>query len=181
MPTAPDPELTRAELVEAYEIWQLLGPLATARAVSLASREQLLEATRLVSMMRTEDCAVLWAQYNLRFHRLLEDAGSGPRVTTILGELHDLTERHVYQAIATQAGLAHVANDEHEEILRAVLAGDAEAAADATFRHISARLDGLLTLRAVTAAQCPPAGNVPLTTEGTAERALAHPPVPSRA
>jgi DNA-binding GntR family transcriptional regulator len=150
MPTAPHSVLTRDELVEVYEIWQLLGPMATARAATLATREQLLQAVELVSLMRTADEGPVWARYNLRFHGLLENAGGGPRVTTILGEFREITEGIIRDAIMAEEGLRQEANAEHEEILRAVLAGDAEAAADATFRHLNSRLRGMLAMRTVT-------------------------------
>jgi DNA-binding GntR family transcriptional regulator len=148
MPTAPQSVLTRDELVEVYEIWQLLGPMATARAATSLNREQLLEAVELVSLMRTEDESSLWAQYNLRFHALLEDAGGGPRLVSILGEFRELTEVTIREAVTVQADLMRVANAEHEEILRAVIAGDPVAAADATFRHLNSRMHGLLAMRA---------------------------------
>jgi DNA-binding GntR family transcriptional regulator len=152
MPTAPHSVLSRDELVEVYEIWQLLGPMATARAATTMTREQILEAARLVSLMRTEldhlaDGADLWAQYNAQFHELLEGAGGGPRLGAILGECREVTEAHVRHAITIRAETAREANAEHEEILRAVIAGDAERAADATFRHINRRLHSLRLMR----------------------------------
>jgi DNA-binding GntR family transcriptional regulator len=151
MPTAPHSVLSRDELVEIYEIWQLLGPMAVARAATLASREQILEAAELICLMRTENVSSTWAAHNNRFHGLLENAGSGPRLTTILGEVREITEGHIRAAITVQADLRRIADAEHEEILRAVIAGDAEAAADATFRHLNSRLHGMLALRACAA------------------------------
>jgi DNA-binding GntR family transcriptional regulator len=148
MPTAPHSVLSRDELVEIYEIWQLLGPMAVARAATIASREQILQAAELACAMRTENVGSAWAAHNNRFHGLLEDAGGGPRLTTILGELRKVTEAYICAAVIVQADLMRVADAEHEEILRAVIAGDAEAAADATFRHLNSRLHGMLSLRA---------------------------------
>jgi DNA-binding GntR family transcriptional regulator len=149
MPTAPHSALTRDELVEIYEIWQLLGPMATARAATLASRERILEAVELVSLMRTESSSVLWARYNLRFHALLEDAGGSSRLAAILGEFREATEVSVRQSITVEAGLMREANAEHEEILRAVIMGDPEASADATFRHLNNQLHRMLAMRPV--------------------------------
>jgi DNA-binding GntR family transcriptional regulator len=149
MPTAPHSVLTRDELVEVYEIWQLLGPMATARAAAIADQDQILEASRLVSLMRTEPAGSLeraseWAQHNVRFHALLEEVGGGPRVGAILGELRDVSEVHVRNAVAGNAEISREANTEHEEILRAVIARDAERAAQATFRHINNQLHAML-------------------------------------
>jgi len=147
MPTAPHSVLSRDELVEIYEIWQLLGPMAVARAATIASREQVLKAVELACVMRTENVGSAWAAHNNRFHGVLEDAGGGPRLATILGELREATEPHISASIRVQAELMRVADAEHEEILRAVIAGDAEAAADATFRHLNSRLHGMLAIR----------------------------------
>jgi DNA-binding GntR family transcriptional regulator len=149
MPTAPHSVLTRDELVEIYEIWQLLGPMATARAATLATRDQILEAAELVSLMRSEDTGYLWARHNVRFHAILEDAGGGSRAASILGEFREVTEGCVRDSITAQASLMREANAEHEEILRAVIAGNPEAAADATFRHLNSRLRGMLVVRPV--------------------------------
>ncbi len=164
MPTAPNgvrpdnapafasapPPLTRAELVEVYEIWKLLGPMATARAAAIATREQVLEAVELVALMRTEPVGPRWADYNMAFHVLIENFGSGPRLGAILTELRGLASGFVRQSILASADQRlDEANSEHEEILRAVIAGDAEGAADAALRHLDSSLRGLLAVRSV--------------------------------
>lgn len=142
--------LSRDELVEVYEIWKLLGSMAAARAAMMASREQVLEAVELVARMRTEDVGEQWADHNIRFHGLIENAGSGPRLAGILGEFRKLTESYIRASILSQGEEAsRDANAEHEEILRAVMTGDPEAAADATLRHLDSSLRGLLELRLV--------------------------------
>jgi len=149
MPSAGERTLSRAELVEVYEIWKLLGPMAIARTALLASRELVLEAVDLVARMRTEDSGPQWADYSFRFHRLIEDAGSGPRTTAILGELRGLARAHAEEAILAYSGRASHADAEHEEILRAIIAGDAQAAADAALRHLDSSLRALLMVRPV--------------------------------
>jgi DNA-binding GntR family transcriptional regulator len=141
--------LSRSELVEVYEIWMLLGPMAVARTATLGSREWVFEAVDLVARMRTEDAEGQWTDYNFRFHRLIEDAGSGPRVAAILGELRGLAKGYVEEAILAHTDRAPTANAEHEEILRAIIAGDPQAAADAMLRHLDSSLRDLLTVRPV--------------------------------
>jgi DNA-binding GntR family transcriptional regulator len=141
--------LSRAELVEVYEIRKLLGPMAVARTAMLGSRERVLEAVDLVARMRTEDAGPQWADYNFRFHRLIEDAGSGPRTAAILGELRGLAKAQAEEAILAHTGWTPHANAEHEEILRAIITGDAQAAADATLRHLDSSLRKVLMVRSV--------------------------------
>jgi DNA-binding GntR family transcriptional regulator len=149
MPSSGERTLSRAELVEVYEIWKLLGPMAVARTAILGSREWVLEAVDLVARMRTEDAGPRWAEYNFQFHGLIEDMGSGPRVAAILGELRGLAKAHAQEAILAYTGRASSANAEHEEILRAIIAGDAQAAADATLCHLDSSLRRLLTVRPI--------------------------------
>jgi DNA-binding GntR family transcriptional regulator len=149
--------LSRAELVEVYEIWMLLGPMAVARTATLGSREWVFEAVDLVARMRTEDAEEQWTDYNFRFHRLIEDAGSGPRMAAILGELRGLAKGHLEEAFLAHADRASTANAEHEEILRAIIAGDPQAAADAMLCHLDSSLRDLLTVRPVSPVRTGPA------------------------
>lgn len=141
--------MSRAELVEIYEIWKLLGPMAVARTTLLAGREWVLEGVDLVARMRVEDALPRWVEYDFQFHALIEDMGSGPRMAAILGELRRLALEHTEDAILTYPGPASNANAEHEDILRAIIAGDAQAAADVTFRHLDSSLRRLLAMRQV--------------------------------
>jgi DNA-binding GntR family transcriptional regulator len=126
--------------------------MAAARAATLASQDRVLEAVDLVARMRTEDDGLRWAEYNFRFHRLIEDTGSGPRMAAILDELWGITKAHVEEAVLSDTDRASYANAEHEEILRAIIAGDAQAAADATLRHLDSSLRKVLMVRPVSPA-----------------------------
>jgi len=120
--------------------------MAAARAAATARREQVLEAVELVALMRAEPVGSRWADYNMAFHGLIEDFGSGPRLAAILTELRGLASGFVRESILASADQRlDEANSEHEDILRAVIAGDAEAAADAALRHLDSSLRGLLT------------------------------------
>jgi DNA-binding GntR family transcriptional regulator len=123
--------------------------MAAARAATTATREQVLKAVELVALMRDEPAGSRWADYNMAFHGLIEDAGSGPRLAAILTELRWLASGHVRESILAGADRLDEANAEHQDILRAVIAGDAEAAADASLRHLESSLQGLLTVRGV--------------------------------
>lgn len=52
-------------------------------------------------------------------------------------------------SVVSEPARAAQANAEHEEILRAVIARDPEAAADAVLRHLDGTLRTLLTVRQV--------------------------------
>lgn len=142
-------QLSRAELVELYEIRKLLEPVATARAAKCASTNSILDAVELVARMRCEADAATWAEYNLRFHGILEEAGSSPRLAGILRNLREMSALYVAHSILAEPDRVGQANAEHEEILRTLIDRDAEAAADAVLRHLDGTLRTLLTVRQV--------------------------------
>lgn len=139
-------ELCRSDLEDIYQIRMLLEPLATARAASLAGHEDVMRAVELLAAMESETDAERWADYNSSFHRVLDEAASGPRLVAILENLRELSARYVRHSIVAVPGRADQANAEHEEIMRAVMARDPVAAADAMLRH----LDGTLSAASVT-------------------------------
>jgi DNA-binding GntR family transcriptional regulator len=143
-------EVSRTELVELYEIRKLLEPVATARAAKNASAENILAAVETMAMMRSEAAGPRWAEYNLRFHSIIEEAGSSPRLAVILRNLRELSTLYVTHSILSEPERVSRANCEHEEILRALIDRDPEAAADAVLRHLDGTLCTLLTVRQVT-------------------------------
>jgi DNA-binding GntR family transcriptional regulator len=142
-------ELSRTELVELYEIRKLLEPVATARAAKCASAESILAAVELMAVMSSEEAAPRWAEYNQRFHSIIEEAGSSPRLAVILRNLRELSTLYVTHSILSEPDRVSRAHAEHEEILRAIVDRDPEAAADAVLRHLDGTLTTLLTFRQV--------------------------------
>jgi DNA-binding GntR family transcriptional regulator len=142
-------ELSRTELVELYEIRKLLEPVATARAAKCASAESIMTAVKLAAAMGAEKTAPRWAEYNRRFHSVIEEAGSSPRLAVILRNLRELSTLYVTHSILSEPERVSRANAEHEEILRAIVDRDPEAAADAVLRHLDGTLTTLLTVRQV--------------------------------
>ena len=119
--------MCRSELEDIYQIRMLLEPLAAARAASLASRDSVMEAVRLLAAMQSEMDAERWADYNSSFHRVIDDAGNSPRLLSILENLRSHSDRYIRQSILALPDRARQANAEHEEILRAVIARDPAA------------------------------------------------------
>jgi DNA-binding GntR family transcriptional regulator len=146
-------ELSRTELVELYEIRKLLEPVATARAAKCASAESILAAVELMAVMSSEEAAPRWAEYNQRFHSIIEEAGSSPRLAVILRNLRELSTLYVTHSILSEPERVSRAHAEHEEILRAFVDRDPEAAADAVLRHLDGTLTTLLTFRQVGSAE----------------------------
>ncbi len=129
-------ELCRGELEDIYEIRMMLEPVAAARAAKLASHASMLRAGELLAVMASEPDGTQWAQHNSRFHQVIDEAGSSPRLVAILGNLRELSARYIAHSVLTVPGRVHQANAEHREILQAVIARDPSAAADAVIRHL---------------------------------------------
>jgi DNA-binding GntR family transcriptional regulator len=136
-------ELCRSELQDIYEIRMMLEPVATARAARLATRETMLRAAGLLSLMETETDSTVWAEHNSSFHNVIAEAGNSPRLVAMLKNLRDLSALYVTHSIVAMPGRARRANAEHAQILRAVITRDAEAAADAALRHLDGTLRSL--------------------------------------
>ncbi len=140
-------ELCRTDLEDIYEIRTMLEPVAAARAAGHATRASLRPAVELLAAMESETDATRWAQYNSTFHGVIDQTGNSARLVAILKNLRDLSALYVTHAILTMPDRAACANAEHEEILRAVIAGDPATAADAVLRHLEGTLHVLRNVR----------------------------------
>lgn len=142
-------ELSRGELEEVYELRKILEPIAIARAAKDASQESLVEAVELVTAMHDVDDAAAWSEINTRFHTVLEEAGSSPRLASILRNLRELSALYVTHSLLSSPERIERGNAEHREILEAVIANDPEQAMLAVARHLNGTLRTLLQLREV--------------------------------
>jgi DNA-binding GntR family transcriptional regulator len=140
-------ELCRTELEDIYEIRMMLEPVATARAAKSASPAGLRPAIQLLVAMKTETDGTRWAEHNASFHNIIALAGNSPRLAAILTNLRELSTRYITHSVLAVPDRAQRANAEHEEILRAVIAQDPGAAADAVLRHLDGTLRALRTIR----------------------------------
>jgi DNA-binding GntR family transcriptional regulator len=146
-------ELCRTELEDLFQIRRLLEPLTTARAATCASSASILAAGQLIAAMDTETDPARWAEHNSRFHHLIGEVGSSPRMVAILANLRELSTRYVTHSVVSAPEQARSGNTEHREILRAVIARDPAAAAEATVRHLDRRLGQLLSVHPVDASR----------------------------
>jgi DNA-binding GntR family transcriptional regulator len=140
-------ELCRSELEDIFQIRRMLEPVAAARAAAFATRDAILAAGEVIAAMDTETAGARWAEHNSRFHRVLGEAGGSPRLAAILANLRELSDRYTTHSLTAEPSRARHGNAEHREILRAVIARDPVAAADAMLAHLDARLGTLLSIR----------------------------------
>jgi DNA-binding GntR family transcriptional regulator len=143
-------ELCHSDLEDIYQIRILLEPVAAARGArlaSLASEQTMLQAAALLAAMKSETDAGRWADLDSAFHRVIGGPDNSPRLAAMLENLRELSARYVRHSIVAEPGRIRESNAEHEEIMRAVLAGDPMAAADATLRHLDGTVRGLRVRR----------------------------------
>ena len=128
-------ELSIAELQELYELREVVEPLLTRLAVPNVGRAQMAQMAALVDAMESEVSPAEWLEANARFHAHLFTCADRPRMIELTQHLRRLTDRYLYLHVGVIENLEHL-HAEHREILDAVRAGDAAAAAEFTRLHL---------------------------------------------
>jgi DNA-binding GntR family transcriptional regulator len=129
---------TLEELEEVYEIREALEALATRRAVRNLDDDDIRrleeQYRRMVASTERED----WAHEHREFHRVIYDKANRPQVLALIESL-----RGPYGAFATpfDFGTNRRIEIEHEKILKACKARDAEAAVRAVKHHLRVALE----------------------------------------
>jgi DNA-binding GntR family transcriptional regulator len=135
--------LTKEDASELYPIIGHLEGLAGRRAATLPQQKRESLAAKLESI-NDKLSAIARAQeyhgpdiFNLdhEFHRLLLAAGSGPRVATLHRAIEPQTERYWRLYATSIIGQLHHSVTEHEEIVAALVAGDADRLERALFAN----------------------------------------------
>jgi len=126
--------LTKEDANELYPIIGRIEGLAGRRAATLpqAERETLAEKLKLVNAKLAqiaEDRGINGPDiFDLdhEFHRLVVDAGSGPRLSTLHRAVEPQTERYWRLYASAIINELHISVEEHEEIVAALIAGDSD-------------------------------------------------------
>jgi DNA-binding GntR family transcriptional regulator len=86
-----------------------------------------------------------WHRTNREFHLALGSACGSPRVLQILNSLFDQSQRYGLRFLQRHGVVARFAND-HNQIIEAILAQDAEAACDQLRAHLEQVRSDLVTV-----------------------------------
>jgi DNA-binding GntR family transcriptional regulator len=129
-------ELSIAELQELYELREAVEPLLTRLAVPNVGRAQTTQMAALVDVMESDASPAEWLDANTRFHALVYRCADRPRMIELTEHLRRLTDRYLYLHVGVIGKVDHL-HDEHRQILDAVRAGDAAAAAELTRMHLA--------------------------------------------
>jgi DNA-binding GntR family transcriptional regulator len=135
--TAVVSPLSIEDLQELYELREAVEPIATRLAVPRVGRAAIARMTRLLDAM--DDPALTsagWVETNAAFHAEVYSPAGRPRMVALVEQLRRLTDRYLYLHLDVIGQSAHL-QDEHRQILEAVRAGDAAAAAELTRSHLA--------------------------------------------
>jgi DNA-binding GntR family transcriptional regulator len=135
--TAVVTRLSIEDLQELYEMREAVEPVATRLAVSRVGRAGIARMTRLLGVM---DDPVLapgtWVETNAAFHAEVYTLAGRPRMIALVEQLRRLTDRYIYFHLDVVGRAGHL-QEEHRQILDAVRAQDAAAAAELTHAHLA--------------------------------------------
>jgi DNA-binding GntR family transcriptional regulator len=133
---------TMDEVRQLYTARGALEGLCAADFTRKATAGQKAEVARLAREM--EDCVASarpeqFSQLNSRWHNLLMEGGGNQVIQDIVHRLNTPIHHLVFEAFYRGERLRAAVQD-HQEILEAVMSGDAEAAEAAMRRHVTNRL-----------------------------------------
>lgn len=139
--------VSRAEFVEVYRMRGALESLAVRMVIEVLSEEERhglcdkLEKVQATFRREGERNAAKARAANREFHFGLYSAVAGPR---LLASIKSLWAVFPFDTLMVVPGRSGAAANEHEEVLRGIRKGDADAAVEAMKRHIEGAAQLLL-------------------------------------
>jgi phosphonate utilization transcriptional regulator len=131
-------EITVVEAEQIYELREVLDELIGRKVAARVSDVQLKALRKMHGEMRAaveEHDVSRYYTINLRFHDFLAECANNGKLSALYRRLTN--ELHVYRLRGlSQSGGLRNSNDEHRAILRAIEAGDVEAAGHACKTHV---------------------------------------------
>lgn len=126
---------TTEDLLEFYEIREVLESLAVVRAIPRLRPDVVKDLSALIERMRRTDDARRWLKLNDGFHLRLYGCAGRPRLAALIENLRDASTPYIYMYVAGRPP-SERANEEHQAILDACVSGDEEAAQAAIRDHL---------------------------------------------
>jgi DNA-binding GntR family transcriptional regulator len=141
--------LSRARIDELLELRALLEGHLVAAAVPNADGATLKRLNAINDEMKKTTDSASWIDLNREFHNLLASAANRPETLEVLDGVRRRAERYV-QASSGELTAARVkaVTREHNAIIKAVKAGDVEAARVAAVGHVHSTMRHLEQQRA---------------------------------
>ncbi len=126
---------TAEDLLEFYEIREVLESLAVERTIPRLQPEMVKDLSGLIDKMQRTTDPRKWLRLNDEFHLRLYSPAGMPRLVALIENLRDASTPYIYMFVASRPP-GDRANDEHRAILDACVAGDAPAAQAAIHEHL---------------------------------------------
>jgi len=124
-----------AEIEEVFEFRALLEPRVIAFAVPQMTEQSLAQARAYCEAFAAETHPTRWGDLNRQFHSALYADARRPYFMSVIDKTNDRIDRYVRAQLELTHGMERARRD-HQAILDACAAGDAQAAADLTREHI---------------------------------------------
>lgn len=126
------------DVIDVFEVRELMEPAAVGLAAARRSPEQVEEFLRIAGRFRdalpTPDdvpSIVRFLAIDKHFHLTVVAAAGNPRMTRVIGDLLDASERHVHLALRVMTTFGEIEHA-HTDLVEALVAGDAAAAEELT-------------------------------------------------
>jgi DNA-binding GntR family transcriptional regulator len=129
--------VTKEEVEEIVRIRQVLEPMAAREAVEAMTPQIMAEARAILEEMAASDSWDVWVQGNRAFHRKIYEASSSQRLVSLIKSLQDTQVVFVSATLRKSPLLKETATRDHNEMIDALLAGDAERLVEVTVRHLT--------------------------------------------
>jgi DNA-binding GntR family transcriptional regulator len=123
------------DLMEFYEIREVLEALAVTQAIPHLDADSVRDLNTLIDKMRRTEDARRWMKLNDEFHLRLYELAHRPRLSGMIENLRDASTPYIHMFVAGRSPAAR-ANEEHQEILDACVRGDRGAAERAVREHL---------------------------------------------
>jgi DNA-binding GntR family transcriptional regulator len=141
-------DISLPEAIEITEVRQLLEGFTAARAAENITPEEAEDLRQIAIDMRAAVEAgelMTYSELNVKLHATLRRIAAHGISSRMLQELRDLTVRHQF-TLSLVPGRSLVSLPQHEAIVAAVAAGDADAAEAAMHLHLESVIDALTEL-----------------------------------
>jgi DNA-binding GntR family transcriptional regulator len=135
--TAVVSPLSIDDLQELYELREAVEPIATRLGTPRVGRAGIARMTRLLAVLDDPELPPgTWVETNALFHAEVYSLAGRPRMVALVEQLRRLTDRYLYFHLDVIGRSTHL-QQEHNQILDAVRAEDATAAAELTRLHLA--------------------------------------------
>ena len=138
--------VTADDLIDTYKIRMRLEGIASAMATERLTekeKERLKESVDLSDYYIARGDAEHLKELDTTFHSIIYGASGNRLLSKILTELHRNIKAYRKLSLTVPGRLEH-SQEEHREILEAILAGDAKRADELTSLHVERAMDNML-------------------------------------